>query len=164
MDQTARFALPYLAPGQMQKELFHNLALQRIDMLLCPVVEGAPSTTPPTAPALGSCHLVAANATGDWTGHDGALACFSEGGWQFVQPSDGMSLVDRSSGQLFNRRNGAWETGIVRAQEVQVDGLTVVRNRQSPVGDPSGGAVVDDECRLAVTQILGAMRTHGLIG
>jgi hypothetical protein len=163
MDQTARFALPYLAPGQMQKELLHNLALQRIDMLLCPVVEGAASTTPPPAPALGSCHLVAAGATGDWAGHDEALACFTEGGWQFVQPSDGMSLVDRASGQLFNRRNGAWEAGIVRAQEVRVDGLTVVRDRQSAIGDPSGGAVADSECRLAVTQILAAMRTHGLI-
>lgn len=163
MDQTARFALPYLAPGQMQKELFHNLALQRIDMLLCPVVEGAPSTLPPPAPAIGSCHIVAAGATGDWAGHDGALACFTEGGWQFVPAVDGMSLVDRASGQLFNRRNDAWEGGVVRALEVRVDGLTVVRNRQSAIGDPSGGAAVDSECRLAVTQILGAMRTHGLI-
>jgi hypothetical protein len=40
MDQSARCGLPFLAPGQAQKEWFHNEALQRIDMLLCPVVEG----------------------------------------------------------------------------------------------------------------------------
>lgn len=164
MDQTARFELPYLAPGQMQKEWFHNEALQRIDALLCPVVEGVASATPPSSPAVGSCHLVGAGATGEWAGHDESLACFSEGGWRFVAPVDGMSLVDRASGQLFNRRNGAWEAGIVRAQELRVNGLAVLRNRQPAIGDPSGGTVIDSECRAAVAQILGAMRAHGLIG
>lgn len=55
MDQTARFALPYLAPGQMQKELFHNEALLTIDALLCPVVEGEASAAPPSTPAIGGC-------------------------------------------------------------------------------------------------------------
>ena len=164
MDQTARFALPNLVPGQMQKELLHNEALQRIDMLLCPVVEGAASPTPPAAPAVGSCYLVATAATGAWSGHDGSLACFSEGGWRFIPTIDGMRLVDVVSGQLLNRREGAWETGIVRAQEVRVDGLTVVRDRQSAIGDPSGGTVVDAECRIAVAQMLAALRAHGLIG
>ncbi len=164
MDQTARFALPYLAPGQMQKELFHNEALQRIDMLLCPVVEGTASPTPPLSPTIGSCYLVAAGGTGDWAGHDGRLACFSEGGWRFVSPVDGMSLLDRASGEIVSRLYGAWETGILRAQEVRIDDVTVVRNRQSAIGDPSGGTMVDSECRVAVGQILSAMRAHGLIG
>jgi len=164
MDQTARFALPYLAPGQLQKELLHNEALQRIDMLLCPVVEGAASATPPPGPAIGSCYLVAAGATGAWSGQDGSLACFSEGGWRFAQAVDGMRVVDRGSGQFLAHLGGAWETGIVRAQEVRVDGLTVVRNRQSAIGDPSGGTVVDNQCRTAVAQIIAAMRAHGLIG
>lgn len=163
MDQTARFALPYLAPGQMQKELFHNEALQRVDMLLCPIVEGAALATPPASPAVGSCYLVAGGATGAWAGQDGALACFSEGGWRFVPAVDGMSLIDRASGQTLHRRSGAWETGIVRAQEVRVDGLTVLRERQSAISDPSGGTVVDSQCRAAVTQMLAAMRAHGLI-
>ncbi|MDP9422876.1 MAG: phage tail protein [Pseudomonadota bacterium] len=163
MDQTARFALPYLAPGQMQKELFHNEALQRIDMLLCPVVDGPASAAPPSNPVVGGCYLVAADASGAWSGQDGSLACFSEGGWRFVLPMDGMSLVDRASGQVLARRDGAWETGIVRAQELRVNGQTVVRNRQSAIGDPSGGTVVDSQCRVAVAQMLAAMRAHGLI-
>lgn len=35
---TARLKLPFLVPGQAQKELFHNEALQIIDMLVQPVV------------------------------------------------------------------------------------------------------------------------------
>src|SRR5688572_24198881 len=88
MDQTARFALPYLAPGQLQKELFHNEALQRVDMLLCPVVEGPPAASPPVSPTAGSCYLVGSGASGAWAGNDGALACFTEGGWRFAAPTD----------------------------------------------------------------------------
>ncbi len=119
---------------------------------------------PPSDPAVGSCYLVGAGATGAWAGQDGSLACFSEGGWRFVVPADGLSLVDRVSGQQWLRYNGAWETGIVRAQEVRVAGETVVRNRQPAIEDPSAGAVVDSECRASVFQILAALRAHGLIG
>lgn len=133
-------------------------------MLLCPVVEGPGSPTPPSAPAVGDCYLVGAGATGAWAGQDGSLACFSEGGWRFITPIDGMSLVDRASGQTLARRNGAWEAGIIRAQEIRVNGQTVVSNRQSAIGDPSGGTVIDSQCRNSVTQILAAMRAHGLIG
>ena len=164
MDQTARFALPYLAPGQLQKELFHNEALQRIDMLICPVVEGPPAASPPASPAVGSCYLVGVGASGAWAGYDGSLAGFTEGGWRFAAPTDGMTLVDRASGQLLSRRSGPWEAGILRAQEVRVDGVTVVRNRQPAIADPASGGVTDSECRAAVGQILAALRAHGLIG
>lgn len=164
MDQTARFALPYLAPGQMQKEFFHNEALQRIDVLLCPVVEGDASPTPPPNPAVGACYLVGPGATGAWAAQDGSLACFSEGGWRFVLPINGMSLIDRVSGQFVFRRDGQWERGLVRAREIIIDGQRVLRDRQPAIGDPSGGAQLDGECRAAVSQILAAMRAHGLIG
>ncbi len=163
MDQTARFALPHLAPGQLQKEFFHNEALQRIDMLLCPVVEGPPSQSPPANPAVGSCYLIAAGATGAWSGQDGALTGFTDGGWLFVAALEGMCLLDRSTGQMIVRRNGLWETGVVRAQEVQVNGQAVLRNRQPAIADPASGSVADSECRAAVTAVLGALRAHGLI-
>ena len=164
MDQTARFALPFLAPGQMQKEFFHNEALQKIDTLLCPVIETAAMSTPPSNPAVGSCYLVAPGSTGAWAAQDGSLASFSEGGWRFVPPSEGMSLMDRDSGCFINRRDGQWETGLVHGTELLVNGQTVVRDRQPAISDPSGGAQIDGECRVAVGQILAAMRAHGLIG
>jgi len=163
MDQTARFALPHLSPGQAQKEWFHNEALQRIDMLLCPAVEGAALATPPVSPPAGACYLVATGATGAWAGQDDALAAFSDGGWRFVAPVEGAQVVDRASGQMVVRRNGSWEAGIARAQEVRVDGLTVLRERQPAVADPTGGSVSDAECRTAIAAILARLRTHGLI-
>jgi len=163
MEQSARFALPFLAPGQAQKEWFHNEALQRIDMLLCAAVEGAASATPPASPQAGACYLVGGAATGAWAGQDGAIAAYTGGGWRFVAPVEGAQVLDRASGQLLVRRSGAWESGVVRAQELRVNGLTVVRQRQPAVTDPAGGSIVDTQCRAVVASILTTLRTHGLI-
>lgn len=163
MDQTARFELPFLAPGQAQKEWWHNEALQRIDLLLCPVVEELPLATPPANPPAGSCYLVASGATGAWTGRDGALASLTDGGWKFIVPIEGVRVMDASSGQMIVRRNGTWESGIVRAQELRINGQTVVLQRQPAIADPMGGTMIDAECRAAVSSILSALRTHGLI-
>jgi hypothetical protein len=163
MDQTPRFALPHLYPGQTQKEWFHNEALQRIDVLLCPAVDGPAMTSPPASPAVGACFLIASGATGAWAGKDGSLAAFTDGGWRFVAPVEGAQVLDRSSGQSVIYREGSWETGIVRAREIRIDGLTILRDRQPAIADPAGGSIVDGPCRAAVAAMLTALRTHGLI-
>ena len=163
MDQSARFGLPFLAPGQAQKEWFHNEALQRIDMLLCPVVEGPAVATPPASPTGGACYIVGVAATGVWAGQDGAIAAYSDGGWRFVTAFEGAQVLDKASGQILVRRSGAWETGVVRAQEVRINGLTVLRERQPAVPNVTGGSVVDTQCRAAMAGILAALRAHGLI-
>lgn len=163
MAQTARFAIPQLSPGQLQKEYYHNEALQRIDMLLCPVVEGMPAESPPPDPPTGSCYLVGTAATGAWAGQDGALACFTEGGWRFVAPVEGISVIDRDSGLASAWRNGAWESGVARVSEVRVEGSVVVKKRQAAVQLPNGGSTIDQECRSAVVAILDRLRSHGLI-
>ena len=162
MDLSPRFALPFLAPGQAQKEFFHNEAIQRIEALLCPVVEAAGLVTAPSNPEPGACYIVGAGATGEWAGHDHALACFTEGGWRFIAPVDSMQLVDKSSGETL-AYEGGWISGIVRAREVRVNGQTVLRDRQPPIANPAGGATVDTECRAAISEILATLRTHGLI-
>jgi len=118
---------------------------------------------PPASPACGACYLVAGGATGDWAGRDGMLAGYTDGGWRFFAPIEGMRLLDRSSGQLVLRLEGAWESGVVRAEEYRVGGLTVVRARQPAIADPAGGTVIDTQCRTAIGSILAMLRTHGLI-
>ena len=48
MDASARLALPFLVPGQAQKEFFHNEALQLLDIIVQPAVEGAARNDPPS--------------------------------------------------------------------------------------------------------------------
>jgi hypothetical protein len=163
MEQTSRFALPLLAPGQSQKEFFHNEALERIAFLLCPVVDGQPQANPPAYPEAGTCYLIATGAVGDWEGNDGTIACFTAGGWRFVAPVEGLGVVERASGEQWHWRSGAWEAGIVRAQEVRISGQKVLHRRQPAIAAPSGGNVVDTENRAAVMAILAALRAHGLI-
>src|SRR4051794_32503768 len=81
----------------------------------------------------------------------------------FARGIEGARVLDRTSGQMMVRRGGSWEAGVVRAQEVRINGLTVLRDRQAAVSDPTGGTVVDAQCRNAVATLLAALRAHGLI-
>ena len=163
MDQTPRFALPFLAPGQAQKEWFVNESLQIIDMLLCPVVEAPPLNNPPAGAVPGQCFAVGDAPAGDWAGRGGSIAGFSGGGWRFVVTPEGARLLIRSTGETVVRRDGAWETGVVRARQVQVDGRAVLGSRQPSIQAPAGGLVVDAEARSAISTVIAAMQAHGLI-
>ncbi len=157
MSATPRLVLPFIVPGQAQKELFHNEALQLLDLIVSAAVEGLPLAAPPGSPAVGSCYIVGAGATGAWAGQADKLAAFTSGGWRFVAPFDGLSALVRSSGSSAVYRNGAWEVGTVRGSEVQVDGIKVVGARQAAIPAPAGGSVVDSEARAAIGAILAAV-------
>ena len=83
-EMTARYRLDLLQSGQAQKEITHNEALIRADILLQSAVESRTLTAPPGAPVEGQCWVVAAAATGAWAGRSGEIACWSAGGWLFV--------------------------------------------------------------------------------
>lgn len=136
-----RFGLPLLFPGQAQKETFVNEAHALADALLHPAIEGEAAAPPPT-PADGRSWLVSASATGDWAGHDGKLACRQAGNWLFVSPRDGMRLLDRSTGQE-RRFFGTWKI----ADEAV---------------EPTGGSIVDAEARVAILQLIVALKVAGI--
>jgi hypothetical protein len=163
MSVTARFAIPLLAAGQAQKELYHNEAIQTLETLVTPAVEEGPRTTPPTSPAIGACYILAASPSGAWTGQPFNLATYTPGGWRFVAPIDGMTAFVRSASVWATFRSGAWELGILRGTNVTVAGQQVVGGRTAAIASPSGGSVIDAEVRSTVGQILTALRQHGLI-
>lgn len=163
METTPRWELPHLFAGQAQKEIFHNEALARIDMLLHGQVESAGETVPPAFPSAGQCWIVADGGSGDWDGRDGQVACWTEGGWRFVVPRAGLSLwvADSNHGRRYDGVN--WRDEAVRADGLYVEGLRVAGPRLGAVPDPSGGMVVDAEGRVALGAILAVLREHGLI-
>lgn len=163
MTNTPRFGLPFLEAGQAQKELFHNEALQTIDVLLGAAVEEPPRISPPNAPAVGACYIVAASPTGAWAGQAGKLAAFTDGGWRFVAPAEGLSVHVRSTAVDALFRGGGWALGQLRGDSVLVGGEQVVGGRKAGIANPSGGAVTDAEARSAIGAILTALRQHGLI-
>ena len=136
-----RFGLPLLFVGQSQKEAFVNEALSLTDALLHCAIEGV-SSTPPTTPVDGTNWLVGASATGAWAGHDGKIACRQAGNWLYVTASDGMRVLDRSTGQEHFYRSG-WQVPSVPTA-------------------PSGGTTIDSQARTAITALITALRQAGV--
>ncbi|MEO8177039.1 MAG: DUF2793 domain-containing protein [Sphingomicrobium sp.] len=149
--------------GQAQKELFHNEALQVLDVIVAAAVEQPPLATPPTTLAIGNCYIVGASPTGAWSGHAQQVAAFTSGGWRFVAPRDGLNVFVRSSGEVAVYSTGSWEIGTLRGSQVELGGDQVVGPRSAAIANPSGGSTADTEARAAIGQILTAMRGHGLI-
>lgn len=141
-SRTPRHDLPLLFAGQSQKEGFVNEALARIDALLHGAVE-AQMAAPPIAPTEGQSWLVAAGASGDWTGHDGEIAAFESGNWLFFVPQNGMRLLNRASGQDI-RYSGSWKMPTRPAL-------------------PTGGTTIDSEARTAIADIVQRLTDAGVI-
>jgi hypothetical protein len=162
-EVTARFALPFILPGQAQKELYHNEGLTRIDMALHSCVEGPATQAPPSAPQEGQAWIAEAGAAGAWAGKDGNLACWTSGGWRFVTPVPGMSVWNKAAGHYLYWTGSAWSSGELPVRTLVVGGLKVVGERQPAVPSPSGGTVIDEEARAAIANLTAALKSHGLI-
>lgn len=163
MDMTPRLALPLLAAGQSQKEAFHNEALATIDCLLGGVIDGDISVAPPELPVPAQLYLVAPGATGAWTGEDGRLASYGEGGWRFSTPIAGLRLTEHDSGLEWLFDGSGWRVGVCEVKELRIGGVKVVGQQGQSIASPAGGSVVDPQARTAIDAILSALRTHGMI-
>jgi hypothetical protein len=158
-----RFALPFILPGQAQKEFHHNEALTRLDAALHPAVEEGPRPDPPPAPAIGQCWIVGAGATAAWAGQEDRLAAWTAGGWRFVSPVPGMLIWNIDAGYWLHWAGGAWSDGALVASAVRIGGQQVVGPRLPDVPSPSGGTIIDAEARDAIDDLIATLKSHGLI-
>lgn len=160
-DATPRFQLPFILPGQAQKELFHNEALIRLDMLTQTTVERSPLATPPAEPEEGQCWIVAPGANGAWTGMIDALAMASGSGWRFIPPQPGMHVWNKADAIGLRWTGSAW-TSELTGSSVVIAGQQVVAERQPAIPTPSGGTIIDQEARAALAAIIATLMSHGL--
>jgi hypothetical protein len=162
-DASARLALPLLAAGQAQKEMTVNEALARLDIAVQTSVVAGGVDQPPTSPIPGQGWIIGANPTGDWSGRAGAVAGWTDDGWRFVAPMEGMTAWVGADGVAWRYTNGGWAAGDLTGDRVVVAGVQVVGAQAGAIAPPDGGAVIDAEARGAVSAILAALRAHGLI-
>lgn len=162
MSASARFALPFLVPGQAQKEVFHNEALALLDAAVHPCVEQGPNATPPASPAPGQGWIVATGATGDWAGSDHSVAVWTDAGWRFVAPVDGMLVWNKAAGHWVHWTGAAWSDGFLPAAGIRIGGDQVLGPRLAEVPSPSGGTIIDSEARAAIAAIIATFKSHGL--
>lgn len=139
---TPRHALPNLFVAQAQKEFTVNEALARIDGLLHPAVEGEADAAPAT-PADGECWIVGSQPVGDWSGQAASIAVRQAGNWLFIAPQPGMNVFDRATGCIA-RYDVGWQ-------------------RAGAIAAPTGGPTVDAEARVAITALVAALVTAGIL-
>lgn len=158
-----RLALPFLAAGQAQKEVWHNEALILLDCLVQPVVKAVAPVAVPTAPDSGDCWIVGPTPSGAWVGKAQQIACWTSGGWRFVAPLAGMACWSSADGVTVRYGPGGWEIGLVRALELRIGSNKVVGARLPAISEPVSGTTIDIESRITIGSILAALRSHGLI-
>ena len=163
MSETSRWALPLLEAGQAQKEITHNEALARLDLLAQASVVAVALSTPPASVAVGQCWVVGAAPSGAWSGRTGALAGWTAGGWRFVAPCEGMSVWSVADGCTATFVGGQWRLGLVAGAGVEIGGVRVLGSRQPAIAAPAGGTTVDAQARAVLEQVLAALKAHGLI-
>jgi hypothetical protein len=161
MADTPNLVLPYLAANQSQKHVTVNEALRRLDALVQVTVQSAALTAPPGSPSEGQRWIVAAAATGVWSGQSGKIAAWQDGAWAFYAPLDGWTAVDVSTDILlmFNGGTGTWAgiiTGIfsdaaftlqddldpTKQARFQIAGFTSGATRVFTLPDVSGAVAV----------------------
>jgi len=108
MSATARLSLPYIAPLQAQKQYSYNEAMAVLDQLVQPAVLSRTTTAPPASPDEGDAYIVGASATGVWSGKDGNLACWLNGGWSYRAPADGWLAYVTDTAEFAVFQSGNW--------------------------------------------------------
>ena len=160
---TARLGLPMLEAGQAQKELTHNEALAAIDLMIGSSVEEAERNDPPAEPNAGQCWLVGSAPIGPWSGMTDAIAGWTDGGWRFIVPVEGMTVWDLARKLTWRWSGAEWRPGEIMGTRLILGGTQVVGSQGAAIAAPAGGDVADTEARSAVVSILAALRLHGLI-
>jgi hypothetical protein len=138
-------------------------ALLALDTIVAGDVEEGPGNDPPASPEAGTCYLIGPSPTGEWAQFADHLAAFTGGGWRYITPVIGMSVLIKADGAFAIFGANGWETGTIRGDRVLVNGQQVVAARAAAVADPTGGVTVDEEARAALVRLLSALRQHGLI-
>lgn len=143
-DRTPRLALPFLFPAQAHKEVTHNEALAKINMLIAPIVEGSAAAPDALSLQEGECWLVSDEADGEWAGCAQHIACWSGSGWLFHPPTQGLQVYNRENSAIQFFRGARWRT-------------------YPRPADINGGAVIDEQARAAISQLITTLSAIGIL-
>lgn len=108
MSETPHLGLPFILASQAQKHVTHNEALEIVDAILQLAVISRSLASPPAAPDDGDRYLIAASATGGWSGHDGEIALRLDGVWRFAVPRTGWRAWVEAEDRLIVHNGAGW--------------------------------------------------------
>jgi len=82
-------------------------------------------TSPPASPLVGDRYLIANNATGAWSGHDGDIAEWNGSSWSFTAKNEGMAVWVEDENKLYTYNGSSWV----------IFGSTISHNNTSGLND-----------------------------
>ncbi|MDX2308711.1 MAG: DUF2793 domain-containing protein [Hyphomicrobium sp.] len=109
MSNSPNLTLPYILAAQAQKHITHNEALKRLDAVVQLSVKSRTATVPPPTPANGERYIVAAGATGAWSGQSNRVAAYQDGVWEFFVPSLGWLAWVEAESVLVTYAGSGWQ-------------------------------------------------------
>lgn len=111
MATTPRFGFVMLeGAGQNNAHVIFNDTISGLELGYAGMipVEDRNLTAPPVGPAEGDVYLVAASATGDWSGQDGDIARYDGSAWVFTSPVIGMTALIKDEDIVLVYRAAGW--------------------------------------------------------
>lgn len=124
--------LPYIQAAQAQKHVTHNEALRTLDAVVQLTVLDDSLATPPATASDGDRYLVAAGATGDWSGQDGAVALRDSGSWVFVAPLPGWRCWIMAAATWAVYDGADWTRPLGSLANIDRFGLNATANATTP--------------------------------
>jgi hypothetical protein len=132
MSDTTHLGLPYLEAAQAQKHVTVNEALRRLDALVHLSVKSRALAAPPASPAEGDRYIVAADASGAWSGEDGNVAAWTDGAWMVFKPDTGWRAWDETAGGFVFYNGASWAAEPAGSGDVA--GLTGAHGAETTFG------------------------------
>ena len=145
MDTTPNLALPYILASQAQKHVTHNEAIRALDALVQISVKDRDLAAPPGAPVEGDRYIVAAAATGAWSGHDGEVAAWQDAAWMFYAPAEGWIAWVADEDALLAFDGADWVTAAAAAalQNVPMLGVNATADTTNRLALASAASLFD---------------------
>ncbi len=112
MTDTYNFQMPLIDAAQAQKHVTINEALARADAAVQLRLVARNVTVPPAA-VDGAAYGVGVGGVDDWSGHDGSVAVYANGGWVFMVPKAGWRGWDESAGVPIVHDGTDWRSDAV---------------------------------------------------
>ena len=128
MSNSANLGLPFIEAAQAQKHVTHNEALKALDTVVQLAVLDRDFTAAPGSPANGDRYIVAAGATGSWSGKDGEIAAFQDGAWVFYAPREGWLAWVADEDKLVAWGGSTW----AKCQEVEEASTPLLSSASMP--------------------------------
>jgi hypothetical protein len=127
-DTTERLLLPLIVAGQIDADKAYNEAIYRLEAMSVLNIKDRDLTTPPGSPAQGDTYLVAATATGTWTGQDNKIAIYFGTSWYYIVASEGMIAWIADEDVMLVHNGSSWISPERTGTATMASGTVTVTN------------------------------------